>query len=243
MRAAASQNAAAGVGSAPSRRCRAARGQLDLAGGVERHQGQDGAGADDRLGRLRVGVEVELGGGGDVARLRESAAHDDDPSGALEQARLAGLGEGEIGQGRHRDHGDPGLLPQAAHQVVDRVPRGLARGRRQLGLAETGGAVEVGGAQGPAPQRPRRAGVHRDVAAAGELGDPEGVGDPGGQRHVAAGNGDPPDLELGRGEGEQDGHGVVDAGVDIEYDCFGWHSGEACRLLREPLRRGLGQRA
>ena len=57
-----------------------------------------GGGAEDHLGGLRVGGEVEFGGGGDVARVG-GAAHDDHLFQKGGQVPPLGEGNGHVGEG------------------------------------------------------------------------------------------------------------------------------------------------
>jgi hypothetical protein len=77
--------------------------------------------------------------------------------------------------------------------------------------------VEMAGLDGVAHHGPGAAGDHRHVLAAGNLTQDAGVA--GGERgaDIAGDGGDPQDVQpLGRREGEEEGDGVIDAGVTVD---------------------------
>ena len=70
-----------------------------------------------------------------------------------------------------------------------------------------------------APHRALAAGIDRDVGAAGEFDDLQRVAGVLHQADVAGDRDDAEDVEiLGRGEREEDGDGVVLAGVGVDDD-------------------------
>ena len=104
-------------------------------------------------------------------------------------------------------------------EEVDRMlgPRGAAR-RRQVGAVEAGLAVHVRRDVALAHERPVGARVDRDVAAARELEHAQRVRRRLVERLVAGDGRDADELELGRGEREQERDRVVVTGVAVEDD-------------------------
>jgi hypothetical protein len=177
------------------------------------------AGPEHDRGRLRVGEDVELGGGIVVAP-GEGAAHDHQVAGPLDDARLTPYGQGEVGERPDRHQRDlPGRGPQGVDDAVHRVPLGhREQRRRQDGPAETGVAVDVTGADGAVHEGAGAAGGDRDVAEAEELPERQRVGRGQGEIDVAADGGDGDEVEAGGTGGEGERHGVVDARVAIDED-------------------------
>ena len=84
-------------------------------------------------------------------------------------------------------------------------------------VAQARGAVERVGLDGAAHQRPLATGVDRHVLAAGDQAQDAGVAGRQLGVDVAGHRGDPDQVEdVGGGEGEEQGDGVVDAGIAID---------------------------
>ena len=96
----------------------------------------------------------------------------------------------------------------------------------QVGAVEAALAVHVRGDRALAHERPVGAAVDRDVAAAGELEHAQGVRGRLLDRLVAADGRDADELELGRGEREQERDRVVVAGIAVEDDRGRAHAGQ-----------------
>jgi hypothetical protein len=181
--------------------------------------------------RLRIDEEVELGGRADVAGHRDGAAHDHDAAGPREPSRIPGERGGQIGERSEGHHGQLGAPP------IDRVQnhfggRSRLNGRERLGIArppvrldepvevpEPILAVDVAGGDQRAPERGfgppgdrrhRVGGAHREDTA--------GVGGGPVDRYVAGDHGDRLDARLRRGQGEEDGQRVVDAGIGVDQE-------------------------
>ena len=205
----------------------------DLGGGgdggqgeVQADQGEFEAAAEDDRGGVRVGVDVVFGGRGHVAEVHGAAHQHDLVDGGGDVGGEA-QGEGEVGERAEHAQGDAGGCcgAQQGDQGGDGV--GLGRrlgGRGEVGAVEAVGAAdEFGGFQGE-DQGGGAAGVDRDFGVAGEFDDAAGVGGGLRDRDVAGDGGDHGHGEtVGQSEGEEDGDGVVLAGVGV--DDQGLHAG------------------
>ena len=89
---------------------------------------------------------------------------------------------------------------------------------RQDQIAETARAMRPFGIQPVRADRPRTPGIDADVGAAGEFDEGAGVARGRGERHVAGDRHQPQHLELGRGQCQQDGDGVVNPGIGVDDD-------------------------
>ena len=169
------------------------------------------------LGGLRVGPDVELGRGRAVA-LADRAAHEHDPL----RARVGMEREQERHVGQRPDGDEREAAPAGAHLTREELDGVLGdrRGRRvgELGAVQAGLAVDVRGDVALAHERPVGAGRDGHVGAAGELEHAERVRRRLLERLVARDGRDPDQLDLGRGEREQDRDRVVVAGVAVEDD-------------------------
>ena len=95
----------------------------------------------------------------------------------------------------------------------------VQKGRRRLrevGPVQAALPVDVGGEMCLPYERPVAAGGDRDVGPSGKLEDPSRVDVGPGERRVAVDRGDGTDVEVARGE--QDGEGVVVAGIAVDDD-------------------------
>ena len=183
-----------------------------------------GARGEHDRGGLGVVEDVELGRGRGVADVG-AAAHEDDPRRSLRRLRVRAQQQGEVGQRgeRHERDGASSAAASAARgvaQQVDRVARVGSQGRAaaiprsampsspctwraSTGFSSSGRA---------APARDRH------VGAAGGLEHGEGVAHDVVERGVAADARHGAQVEAGVQRGEEQGAGVVDAGVDVEDD-------------------------
>ena len=177
-----------------------------------------GPGAEDDLRRVRVAVDVPLGGRRRVAGHAEGAAHE---HAAPEQAgagRLAQHGDGEVRERPERDQRD--LAGPPASLVEDEVD-GVAVAerparRRQLGVAEALRAVGLGRRLERPHERHLAAEGDLDVGPTGQLQDRPRVARDLARVDVAGDAGHREELGLGRGGGVEEREAVVDAGVDVE---------------------------
>ena len=121
--------------------------------------------AKDDARRLRIVPDVELGRGRDIARLRISAAHDDE---ALDEARQFGLahdGERDVCQRPHRAKNEaPGMRARRADDQIRRMRRmPLLVGRWQDSMAKPGLAVDFACVPDRIGDRRRRARPDGDI--------------------------------------------------------------------------------
>ncbi len=193
--------------------------QLQEVRQVEGHEGDRPTGGQNRFGGGGVAMEVELGTVLDVALAPDGAAHDDDPLDLLEEAGVAVVQFGEVGERADADD------DQFAREPLDGSAVGLGVGhgfegfqRGPVRLAQAVLAEDV-------------AGVGEGVAVLIEAYADQGPGvDPQGaeetayvagcleQRDVAAHGDEGLDRELLAQQGQRDGDGVIDAHVGIDQD-------------------------
>ena len=127
-------------------------------------------------------------------------------------------------------------LPLRRADLVGQVVDGVllldrARRRRQVGAVEAGLAVHVRRDVALAHERLVGARVDRDVGAAGELEHAQCVGGRLVERLVAGDGRHADELELGRGDGEQQRNRVVVTGIAVEDDRRRSHAREYCVYL------------
>ena len=210
------------------------RGENHPSGYVQGDQLYGQSRGEDRRGGLGVHVDVELGGGGDIAGHRHGSAHHDDP-GSLGQAPAVTLErQGDIGQrSEGDDHETPG---EAISRLENQIgPVQHLKGMRGLWVAkptvrlteatevsETVVTVEMGRGDQRADQRAGGAPGHaRALVGARHVEDAESVGGAEVDPDVARHRGDGLHGDLGRAEGQQDGEGVVDAGIGVDENGSG----------------------
>ncbi len=166
-------------------------------------------------------MDVELGGRRDVAAPVRRAAHQHQLGDAGGDLGRHDEGGRDIGQRPESAQGDAGGfgVAQCLDQPQDAMlgPHRLGR-LRQDEIAETTGAMRPLGIQPVRADRPRAAGIDADVGAAGQFDEGAGVARSRGERHVAGDRHQAQHLELGRGQCQQDGDGVVDAGIGVDDD-------------------------
>src|SRR5579875_2674281 len=90
----------------PAQRCELRAGQADLLGGVETDEAQRPAGVEDDVGSLGVGVNIELGGWGNVARDAQGSAHNNHFAHLLGNLWDQPDGQGQIGKRPYGDQGE-----------------------------------------------------------------------------------------------------------------------------------------
>src|SRR5690606_30899713 len=117
------------------------------------------------------------------------------------------------------------LARRGAHLVDDELD-GRAFGRRGGRLRQTDIAEPVFPVHGDAgafgiEQRTTAALENGNIRPVGELADQPRIRLRLFERDIAGDSGDAEDLDLARPEGEQDGGGIVDAGITIDDNTFG----------------------
>ena len=160
---------------------------------------------------LRIGPDVELGRGRDIA-LRNRAAHEDDP--LRPSLRVARQEERDVRQRPGRDERRAG---DALREEVDGVLGDRTSPRlRQLRPVEPGLAVDVGGDERLTDERAAGAGRDRHVVPSDELEHPKRVGRRLLHSLVAGHRRDAQELDLLAREREQERDRVVVPGVAVE---------------------------
>jgi hypothetical protein len=183
---------------------------------VEADHGHLDPAREDPVRRFWIGPDVELSAGRDVA-LGDRTAHQDYPCDPALDPRVLGEQEPDVRQRPDGDEDDSVVVLDLRGDEVGRVA--LARFRlrvRQVGTVEAGIAVNVGGGPLLADERPRSADVHRHVRPLDELQDLQRVGGRLPESLVARDRGDPEDIELGRGQCQQERDRVVVPWIGIE---------------------------
>ncbi len=201
---------------------------------VERHQLHREPGLEHRRGRLRIHVEVELGGRRDVAGHRDRAAHDHDAAGPAEPPGVLLEGERQVGQrpqGHDGQLGSPAICRVQNHFRSRPHLNGVGRLRvagLPVGLDEALEVAEpvlamhlVRGDQRPLERGRGAAGERRRRIGRGDREDAAGVRGRAIHRDVAGDGGDGLDARVGRAQGEQDRQRVVDAGVGVDQEVLG----------------------
>ena len=144
---------------------------------------------------------------------------------ARRDPRLADQRQGDVGERPERAQRD--RAARLVHQRLDDEIDGILflqrhRRLRQIRPVETGLAVHLLGGDQFAHQRPDRSGIDLDVRPAGEFADLAGVLLGQLQRHVAGDGCDAEHLQFGAAERQQDGDGVVLAGIGVDDDLRAW---------------------
>ena len=202
-------------------------GRKNAVSDIKRDHGDLDAAAENDVGRLGIDEDVELGRRCDVADLEIAAAHHDDLGDAAGGRGRLDQGHGDVGEraeGAERDRARFGS-EQRVDEEIDAMLRLEFQLRfRQIGSVEPGRAVDMLGGHGLPSHRADRAGIDRNIGAAGELDHLQRVLGVLGEPDIAGDDDDGEDVELfGRGERQQDGDGVVLAGVRIDDD-LAFHS-------------------
>jgi hypothetical protein len=167
---------------------------------------------------FRIGPDVELGSGCDIA-LCDRPSHQHDASDQLLDSRVAGEEKADVRQRPDRHEDDAFVLLDLAGDEVDCMAvRGARPGLRQVRPVEAGLSVDVGSSPLFAHDRAGRAGMHRDVGAVDELEDLERVRGRLLEGLVARDRRDAEELDLRGGECEQKRDRVVVTGIRIEDD-------------------------
>lgn len=191
-----------------------------LIGDVEPEDRDGAAGVQHLLKGMRVGIDVVLGRGGDVAAGAARPAHDHDLSQARADIRRKAERQRHIGGGPGDGQRD-GVRRLAADRIDDEL-RGIVAGQRHVGLDDRNGAdaarsVEIARLDRIAQQRTRGPRIDRNLGTVRDLADEAGVAGGAFQPRIPGDRGDAENVErLAGREGQQQRHGVVDAGVAID---------------------------
>ncbi|GGB49179.1 hypothetical protein GCM10008019_00860 [Deinococcus soli (ex Cha et al. 2016)] len=198
-----------------------------LVGGVQADHGQRHAAPEDDVRGVRVGQGVEFGGGRPVAGVG-TAAHPHDLPHQWNDVRCEAEGQRDVRQGSGGDQRDlagvgaDGADDERGGVLVFRA----ARGDRQVGAVQAALAVHGLRADPLLHQRAVRSGVHRHVGAGNLAGD-QGVAGGAVQAHVPEHGGQAQDVQFRAGQRQEDVHGVVVAGVEVQDDGAGCaHAGQ-----------------
>ena len=185
---------------------------------VEPDHGERDARLEHDMRGVRIGEDVELGGRGDIAGA-DGPAHRHDLAHIREHRRVLDDGECDIGKGPKR--GERNRLrcrKERLDQEIDRVGRfGRVARFRQVRAVYARGPVDALGGDRFAHQGARAAGIDGHLRPAAEVPDPARIALGQRQRDIAGYGRDAQKVELfRRGEGQQQGDGVVLAGVAID---------------------------
>ena len=199
-----------------------AGGGKDLVGDVEAVDRQWPPAVEDDRGGVRIGKDVELGGGGHVSPGPRGAAHHHDLADLRHQLGVPEEQQGEIGERPDRDEGHlpVSARPQGVGHEGD-CPMGLDRAGRHLHLDAFEPALAVVAHRGHrlAHQRPPGACVDRGVRESAKPAKEAGIAIRDLERHVPGYRGDAGELNLRRRcERHRDGERIVAAGVAVEDD-------------------------
>ena len=154
---------------------------------------------------------------------RTRAAHDDDFGETVRHARLDADGERQVGQPAERHERD---FARRGERALDNLEHGALFAERRSRLwkasvAQAVRAVYVRRKRRVAePESSGRALVHRNILAPGGFENPQSVGGAALERHVAEHGGQRLDVQLRAREREQNGGGVVNAGVGVDDGRF-----------------------
>ena len=181
-------------------------------GRLERDHGDRKARFEDQACRLRIGPDVELGGGGNVPKT-DCAAHQHEPPESLRQAWVALQGGGHVGERAGGDQDEPLVPLSGVEDHIDGVAGVKPDRRRPEGRAvEARLAVNLR-RRDPAPDQWSIATRgDRDVTDVRHAADAAGV-ERGLVEALVAGHGRDRD-QLQRGSGQR----VVVAWVAVQHD-------------------------
>jgi hypothetical protein len=180
-------------------------------------------------------VDIELRRGRDIARHGHGPAHHHDPGGLGQPAAVTLERARDVGQGAQRDDDEPAREPIRGLQNqigpvqhlkgmdwlgVSRLP---VRPTEAAEVAEAVVTVDMGRRDqraheraGGALRHPRPARRPGDVPRPRHVQYPEGVGGAEVDLDIARDRGDGLHRYFGRGESQQDGKGIVDAGIGVD---------------------------
>jgi len=217
-------------------------GQDTLVGDIQRDEREGHPGVVDNVRSVRVHIGVELRQGGGVALMADRAAHDDHFPDRLDEARLLPDGQGDIRQRADRHQGDfsrggHDLLDQKIASMLDDRPGGRLREHR---VPKAGVTMRLRRKQRWLDERQLTSPGNRNMTGICQLQDREGV-----DRCLFNGAISMHDAQALQGklrgrQGEQDGAGVVYAGVGVKEDSF-WHVSPGWRGSMIPCAGGTAR--
>ena len=204
-------------------------GQYALVGDIQRDERDRHPGVVDDVGGMRVHVGIELGQGSGVALIADRAAHDDHFPDRLDDARLLPDRQGDVRERADRHQGD---LPRGGRssRSGNRFHAGPQAGARdrKLCVPEAGIPVRLGREQGWLDERQFTSSGNRNVTGVGQLEDRQGVDGRLLERAVSVHDAQAFEGKLRRSKRQQNGAGVIDAGIGVKDDLFGHVSQGSC---------------
>ena len=191
-------------------------------GDIKRHDHQRHAGLKHDFSGFRVDIDVEFGGGRDVAHFEIGATHQDDLFHAGHDIGGAGEGCGDIGQRAEWAERNTARRFRAK-RVDDEIDRmgGLQRhgGIGQRDAIKPRFPMHMFGGDQRLHQRPVAACKDRDIGPPRQFADDARVLLRQRKRHIARDRGDAQHRNfVGAGQGQKDRHGVILAGVGVDDD-------------------------
>ncbi|MNI44059.1 hypothetical protein D3C73_984110 [compost metagenome] len=199
-----------------------------LKGHVEGHQHDRHAGLENDLGRMRIGIDVELRPGRAMAKRREGTAHRYDLANAARDIRMLDQRQCEIRERSDGANGD--LLTRrygGASRTHDKLDctlfcrHDIAR-LDQLVIERTDASVFAINLF--AHKRATCAGKNRHVKAAAHAHQLAGIRNGMFQRNIAGHDREAENLDFRRGKRHQDGGGIVHARIRIDDDLVAAHA-------------------
>ena len=166
---------------------------------IQRHHHQIHAGAEHQIRRLRIDIDVELGGGRDVAALEIPAAHQHHLAHPANDVGRSLKGRRDVGQRSQRTQGH--RARRRAPQRLDDEVHAVLRLQRHLGLrhhrpVQPGLAMHMLRRDQLAPQRCRAARKDLHIRPARQFADHPCIPFGQGQRHIARHRHDPQHLQI-----------------------------------------------
>ncbi len=149
----------------------------DFVGYVQANHGEWNAGIEDDARGFGIHVEIEFGGGSDVAAA-ERAAHDDDGFDERGDGRVGFEDRGDVGERADGDDGNFACIrtDDAADEFGGGFGDGLEFRFGEIHATEAVVAVSIFSGDQAANERRGGSGGDRDVGAAGDFDEAKGVG-------------------------------------------------------------------
>ena len=200
----------------PQRRCGRAV-QQRLVSHVQADHRDRHTRAEHDVCRLRVGDDVELGGGGGVP-LPDRAAHQAQVGDLPRQLRVEPQQQRDVRErtDRRDGHGLRVLREEARHQRHRALGARHVRRRVQHGAADAAGPMDLGGPHDRAQERSCCTLGDRHVVPPEGVEQPEGVLGAPGDVGVAADRGDGEQVDLRAGRREADRQRIVQARIAVD---------------------------
>lgn len=189
-------------------------------GQVESHHGDRPCLVEYDVRRFGVNFDVEFGHGAPIAHM-VTATHEHDFLDAFDDARLHAYGHGDVGQrsGRHEGDGSRLVVHDGVDDPVDRMPWFQRAGRfGQFDAVKTGLAVDGGGDFLLAYDGPIAAGMYRDISGMRLLQHGARIVGDLVEALVAANRGDADQIDVRIADSQQNGDGIVVAGIAVQND-------------------------